>query len=165
MTEQSRSCVIPGSYDPVTLGHLDLIRRATLLFPKVCVTVFRNSDKTGMFSYEDRLAMLKLATADLPTVSCSFEEGLLADFARRTGSVVVKGIRSAADAELETYLSLTTRSISPETETVFLPARQEFLHLSSSYVRELIRYGASLRDAVPPAVESYINKQYKKKEG
>ncbi len=162
MTELYTSCIIPGSFDPVTLGHMDLIRRAVLLFPKVYVTIFRNSGKNGMFSYEDRLAMLKLATADLPSVSCSFEEGLLAEHAKSIGAVVLKGIRTSADAELETYLSLTTRAISPETDTIMLPARQEYLHLSSSYVRELIRYGGSLSGTVPPEVEAFINK---KKEG
>ena len=156
MTDSYRPCVIPGSFDPVTTGHLDLIRRCTFLFPAVYVTVFRNSAKDGLFSYEDRLAMLKLATSDLPSVKCSFEDGLLAEFAGKLGAVIVKGIRSAADAEMETYLSLTTRAISPETETLFLPARQEYLHLSSSYVRELIRYGGSLRGAVPPEVETFI---------
>ncbi len=151
-----RNCVFPGSFDPVTLGHLDIITRASSLFDTVYVTVFRNAEKGGMFSHEERFHMLRLATAHLENVICETGEGLLARYVQKRDAVLIKGVRNATDFDYEMGLSCINRAICAEVDTVLIPARQEYLHISSSFARELIRYGHDIRAALPPPVCDYL---------
>lgn len=166
------AAVVPGSFDPVTIGHLDLIRRAAAMFETVYAAVFCNADKSGMFTPEEKLHMLRLAVSDLPNVICSVETGVLADFAVKHDAVIVKGVRNASDFDYEMNLACINRAIAASEaadnaaadscETVLLPAKQEYLHISSSYVREMLRYNGNYRNAVPDAVYRYLSEEWKK---
>ena len=157
------AAVIPGSFDPVTIGHLDVIARAAALFDTVYVTVFRNAEKAGMFTIEEKLHMLRLATASIENVYCSADTGLLADFAVSHGAGLVKGVRSGTDFDYEMSMYSINRAIEPTLDTIWIPAKQEYFHVSSSYVREMIRYGHDYQKAVPEAVYEYLQKEWKKK--
>ena len=134
--------IYPGSFDPITLGHLDIIRRAALCFDKVFVCVMDNCDKKShMFPAEKRLEMLRRSVEELPNVEAELYRGLLADYAREKGGhVIVKGLRNATDFDLEYQMAAINRGIWAELETVFLPASVEYQHFSSTMVREMIRY-------------------------
>ena len=146
-----RICVIPGSYDPVTVGHADLIRRAALLFDGVHAVVFRNSAKEAMFTLEARVEMLRAACGGMANVTVAVTDGLLADYAAKVGAAaIVKGVRSASDLNYEGTLAAINREIGGA-ETVLLPARAEHSFISSSFVREMLRYGKDVSKYVPEA--------------
>ncbi|MHC1695068.1 MAG: pantetheine-phosphate adenylyltransferase [Eubacteriales bacterium] len=154
-----RIAVIPGSFDPVTVGHMDIALRAASLFDRVIVTAFDNSSKSYMFSAAQRLEMLNVACSSCgcPNVSADLTDILLADYVREKGAcAIVKGVRGAADYDYEYQLSQINRSIGGGIETVLLPARHEHLFLSSTMVRELIKYGKPLDGYVPPEVIEYL---------
>ena len=162
MRKNTLSAVIPGSFDPVTVGHLDLIRRAASMFDHVYVTVFRNAEKKGMFTDEEKLRMLELATADLDNVECCIDGGLTAAFAAEHGAVIVKGVRNGTDFDYEMNLAAINRNIDASVDTILLPAKQEYLHISSSFVREMIRYGHEFIGAVPQPVYDYLKNEWRK---
>lgn len=142
--------VCPGSFDPVTVGHLDLVERAAAIFDKVILCVMVNGEKHPMFTPEQRLEMARAAVAHIPNaeaVSCS---GLLADFAREQGAcALIKGARNSMDFDWEFQLAQINRDLYPALDTILLPARPEHLHISSTMVREMIRYHQKLDDYVP----------------
>ncbi len=144
-------CVCPGSYDPVTLGHLDVIRRAGGLFDEVVVAVLTNPNKRPAFDLDERLAMLGEATADLPnTVVTAVPNGLLVDFCIEVGAgSVVKGLRSGTDFAYELPMALMNRHLTG-LETVFLPGAPEFEHVSSSLIKEVASHGGDVSGLVPP---------------
>ena len=144
--------VYPGSFDPVTLGHLDVIGRAARLFDEVYVCVMVNGGKNPLFTTEQRYAMLAAATAGMPNVRAELWTGLLADYAREKGArCLVKGVRNATDFDVEFGMAQINRSLDAALDTVLIPARVEFLHFSSSMVREMIRYQQPLEPYVPEA--------------
>lgn len=145
-----RIAVYPGSFDPCTNGHLDIIDRSSKLFDKVVVAVLTNSSKRPTFTVDERISLLKSAAADYKNVEiCSFS-GLLVDFLRETGAtVVIKGIRAVSDFEYEFQMALTNKALYPAVETLFLHAASEYMFLSSSVVKEVARYGGSLKGLVP----------------
>ncbi len=148
--------VIPGSFDPVTVGHLDIIERAAALFDTVYVTAFHNAEKkSGMFSGEEKLHMLQLATGHLENVVCSLECGMTAVFAKEHGAVIVKGLRNGTDFDYEMGMYGINRA-AEGVDTLFVPAKQEHMHISSSYVREMLRYHHEFREAVPAPVYAYL---------
>ena len=150
---QEHRAVFPGTFDPVTLGHLDLIERAAALFDHLTVAVAAHHDKRHVLGVEERLALLEEATADLPNVSVAALDGLLVDGARSMGATaVVRGIRSAADLEYERQLALTNRAMAPDLETVLLLSSPEHAHVSSTLVRQIARLGGDLTPFVPPSV-------------
>ncbi|MCQ2432292.1 MAG: pantetheine-phosphate adenylyltransferase [Clostridia bacterium] len=151
-----RAAMIPGSFDPVTLGHVDVIERAAAMFDTVYVTAFKNAEKHGMFTDEEKLEMLKLATAHLDNVVCSMESILVAEFAHVNHAVIVKGIRGVSDFDYETSLFHINRAIYADTDTIFIPAKQEVQHISSSFAREMIRYGHPLDNCLPKPVIAYV---------
>lgn len=154
-----RKALIPGSFDPVTVGHYDIVQRASRMFDKVFVVAFVNASKSGQFAPEQRLAMLKRAFRDLPNVEVDMSEGLLADYARKHGiGTLVKGARNATDFDYEMSMSLVNRSIDSELDTVVIPTRAEYMHVSSTMVRELIKYGCDFSHAVPDGVTEIIQK-------
>ena len=146
-------CLYPGSFDPVTLGHMDIIRRAAAIFDTVVVGVLHNPDKQGTFPAAQRVAMLKRACADIPNVEIIAYPGLLARLTRDTGiRVVVRGVRNAADLETETTMAHINRRLDPGLETLFLPASPERTDVSASMVRQLAQFGADISDYVPSQV-------------
>ena len=143
--------VYPGSFDPVTVGHMDLIRRAAGIFDRVIVGVLVNSEKKSpLFSLEERVIMLKDACRDLENVSVESFEGLLIDFVRAKGShTIIRGLRELMDFEMELQMAQVNRVASGGIETLFLPTDPRFSNVSSSVVREYARYGVKLPDFVP----------------
>jgi len=157
MAAVPRIAVFPGSFDPLTNGHLDLIARATHLFDRVIVAVLRNTGKQPLFSLDDRLAILREVFAGHPQVEVDAFRGLLADYLRTRGaSVVVRGIRSAADLDYERQMALTNRHLNSQLDTVLLLPSAEYGHVSSSLVREIAALGGSVSGLVPPAAEAWI---------
>ena len=143
-------CLYPGSFDPVTLGHLDIIRRAAAIFDTVVVGVLHNPEKKGCFSVEQRVDMLQRACRDIPNVQVISYGGLLAQLTRETGiSVVVRGVRGIADLESETAMARINHQLNPALETLFLPASPEMEEISASMVRQLAAFGADLSAYVP----------------
>lgn len=144
--------VFPGSFDPVTLGHMDLIRRAAGIFDRVYVCAMVNSGKSPMFTKEQRFAMLRAAVAELPNVTAEVWTGLLADYARGKGAhYLVKGVRNGTDFDTELGMAQINRALDESLDTVLLPARTEFLHVSSTMVREMVKYGRPLEPYMPAA--------------
>ena len=142
--------VCPGSFDPVTLGHLDVIKRAQALFDKVIVVVLDNSAKRPLFTVEERVDFLRRSLKDMPEVEVDTYSGLLADYAaKREATAIVKGLRVMSDFEYEFQMALTNHSLTPKTETIFLPASTEFMFLSSSIVKEVARHGRDVSKFVP----------------
>ena len=155
-----KTAIYPGSFDPCTNGHLDIIDRSAQLFDKVIVAVLTNSSKTPVFTVSERIELLKTATADYSNVEvCSFS-GLLVDFLRKIDvKVVIKGIRAVSDFEYEFQMALTNKALYPELETLFMHSSQEYMFLSSSVVREVAKYGGSLTGLVPEELIPIVEKR------
>lgn len=151
--------VYPGSFDPITLGHLDIIRRAAACFDRVLVCVMVNCDKKQpMFTPQRRLALIAESVADIPNVSVEQWSGLLADYmVQRHAHILVKGVRNTADFDSEMQMARINAGIVPELETLLLPASAAFQHFSSSMVREMIRYHQPLEKYVPAPVAAELN--------
>ncbi|MDQ2818666.1 MAG: pantetheine-phosphate adenylyltransferase [Candidatus Eremiobacteraeota bacterium] len=143
----------PGSFDPATYGHLDIVRRAARLFSRLIVAVVGNPSKVPMFAVEDRVQMLREVCADLPNVEVDSFSGLLADYVRRRrAALIVKGLRIVSDFEHEFSMALLNRKIEGGVETMFVPASLEFAYVSSSSVKEVFGLGGDVADFVPVAV-------------
>ena len=153
--------VYPGSFDPVTNGHLDLIERSSKIFSRLFVAVLRNQDKDPMFEIEERLEMLRQTTSAWPNVEVDSFHGLLADYARRKEArVILRGIRAVSDYEYELQMALMNRKLAPQVETVFMLPAEAYSFLSSRLVREVARLGGSLRGLVPPSVEERLKNKF-----
>ena len=152
--------IYPGSFDPITLGHLDIIRRAAACFDKVYVCVMVNCEKKQpMFTPERRLELIRHSVAHISNVEVENWSGLLADYARaKNAHILVKGVRNCADFELENQMARINQGICPGLETLLLPARAEFEHFSSTMAREMIRYGQPLTKYVPAPVAEELMK-------
>ncbi len=158
-----RLAICPGSFDPVTNGHVDVIQRASQLFDKVVVLVAVNAGKHGVFSAEERCVLLRRATAHLPNVEVDSYGGLLADYAReRKAAAIVKGLRALSDFEYEFQMALTNRKLNDEVETVFLTTSTEYMYLSSSLVKEVARLGGDITEFVPPCVANDILNKFER---
>ncbi len=146
-----RIAICPGSFDPITLGHLNIIRRTAQIFDKVVVLIMLNSSKTTpMFSIDERVEMVRKVVERFPNVEVDTADGLLAEYAKKhDGAVIVKGLRAASDFEYEFQMNLINKKINPELETMFLTSSEKYTFLSSSVVREMARYGADLTGFVP----------------
>ena len=145
--------IYPGSFDPVTSGHLNIIRRAAEIFDKLIVCVMVNAGKNPMFSLQERVAMIKLVTADLPNVEVDCSDQLLAEYAKEKGcGVIVKGLRAGSDFENEFLMALVNRKLNPDLDTMFLSADQQYISLSSSMVKELASYNVDLSDFLPEQI-------------
>ncbi|OZB50010.1 MAG: pantetheine-phosphate adenylyltransferase [Cellulomonas sp. 14-74-6] len=148
--------VCPGSFDPVTLGHLDVVRRARSMFDEVVVAVAHNSAKRPLLGVDERVRLVREAVADLPGVRVAATDGLLADFLRETGAdAVVKGLRGGADVDAELAMALMNRHLSG-VETVFVPGDTALAHIASSLVKDVARYGGRIDDLVPPGVAEAV---------
>jgi pantetheine-phosphate adenylyltransferase len=156
------TAVYPGSFDPVTNGHLDLIERGSKIFHKLVVAVLRNQDKEPMFPVEERLTMLRETTASWSNVEVDSFNGLLADYARqKEARVILRGIRAVSDYEYELQMALMNRKLEPQVETVFMLPAEAYSYLSSRLVREVAQLGGSLRGLVPPAIEARLQKKFR----
>lgn len=152
-----RTAVYPGSFDPVTNGHLDIIRRGTALFDRVIVAVLHNPSKQGLFPVDKRLEMLRRVCADLPNVQVDSFQGLLVDYIRQTGAdAILRGLRSTADFESELPMAQLNRSMLPTAETLFLSASPQHLYTSSSAVREIGRFGGDITPFVPACIAQEV---------
>lgn len=148
-----KTAVYPGSFDPITSGHLNIIRRAANIFDRLIVCVMVNAGKNPMFTLEERETLIRRVTTDLPNVEVDCSNELLADYARRRGScVIVKGLRAGSDFENEFQMALVNRKLNPELDTMFLTADSRYMYLSSSMVKELGYYGAELSDFLPEEI-------------
>jgi pantetheine-phosphate adenylyltransferase len=157
---EMRLAIYPGSFDPITNGHVDVIARAATLFDEVLVAVAVNDAKRGLFSMEERVAMIREVTGRFPKVKVVAFEGLLVEFARREGAVaVVRGLRAVSDFEFEFQMALMNRKLEPAIETVFLTPREEYTYLSSRIVKEIARLGGAVDAFVPAPVVEALRKK------
>ncbi|HLK21301.1 MAG TPA: pantetheine-phosphate adenylyltransferase [Bryobacteraceae bacterium] len=152
--------VYPGSFDPITNGHLDLIQRGSALFDKLVVAVLRNDGKEALFSVEERVEMLREVVHGYPNVDVGSFDGLLVEYATQCGaSVILRGIRAVSDYEYELQMALMNRRLGPDIETVFLMASEAHSFLSSKLVKEVIRLGGKINGLVPPSIEGKLRKR------
>lgn len=155
-----RLAVCPGSFDPVTLGHIDIMTRASTLFDRVIVLVSVNPDKSPCFSAEERMDMIREVTKDLPNVTVERLDGLLADYVReKKACAIVKGLRAMTDFEYEFQMALINKKLCPEAETVFLVTKSENMYLSSSMVRQVASFGGDISGFVPHEIAERITKR------
>jgi pantetheine-phosphate adenylyltransferase len=153
--------VYPGTFDPVTYGHIDLIQRSAKLFDAVTVGVLRNVEKTPLFTVEERVEMLEEVVRGLPGASVTTFDGLLVGFAERIGaSVIVRGIRAVSDYEYELQMALMNRRLSAKVETVFMMPAEAYSYLSSRLVKEISLLGGSVHGLVPPSVEERLARKH-----
>ncbi|MBQ3022360.1 MAG: pantetheine-phosphate adenylyltransferase [Clostridia bacterium] len=142
--------IVPGSFDPVTNGHLDIIKRTSELFDMVYVSILSNSSKNPLFSVEERISLIERVTHDLPNVKVEGFTGLLVDYARaKNAKFIVKGLRAVTDFEYEFQMSLTNKQLAPEIETFFITTNAKYAYLSSSIVKEVAKYGGDFTEMVP----------------
>ena len=162
-----RTAICSGSFDPITLGHLDIIQRAAACFDRVCVCVSPNAEKKNqMFTPEQKLLLVRTAVADLPNVEAELFPGLLADFAVAHGAnVIVRGIRNVTDFDMEYQMALINRGIHPQLETMMLPASGAYQHFSSSMAREMIRYGQPLEAYLPASIIPLVREMTEETKG
>jgi pantetheine-phosphate adenylyltransferase len=155
-----RSAIYPGTFDPITNGHMDLVRRAASLFDRVVVAIASNPGKTPMFTLDERVDQARKVLADIPNVEVSGYTGLTVDFARKHKiGVVVRGLRAVSDFEFEFQLANMTRHLSRELETVFLTPQEQFTFISSTLIREIAIFGGDVSEFVHPLVASELRKK------
>ena len=148
-----KNAIYPGSFDPVTIGHLNIIRRAAEIFDQLTVCVMVNAGKNPMFTQQERVEFIRRVTKDLPNVDVDCSGELLAEYARKKGScVIVKGLRAGSDFENEFQMAMINHKINPDLDTMFLTAEHQYTYLSSSMVKELGRYNVDLKDFLPEAI-------------
>ena len=154
--------IYPGSFDPVTLGHLNIIKRAANCFGKLIVCVMVNSSKHGMFTPLERVELLRRATQRFPNVEVDCSDELLAAYARRRGArVVVKGLRAVSDYEQEVQMAVINRKLNHNLETMFLASSEKYTYLSSTIVKEMARYGADLKEFIPREIVEDVQERLK----
>ena len=152
--------ICPGSFDPVTKGHVDIIKRASAMFDYVIIAVMVNPNKTPSFTTEERIRLLGLAIPDLSNIEIVSFDGLLADYARKRGAVaIVKGLRAMSDFEYEFQMALTNKKLNKDLETVFFTTSAENMYLSSSMVKQISRFGGDISSFVP----EFIHKEIKQR--
>lgn len=160
-----KTAVCPGSFDPVTVGHLDVISRAAVLFDRVVVLVVPNSAKNPSFTLEERADMIKKATSGITNVEVDAYDGLLAEYTKKIGaSAIVKGLRAVSDYDYEFQMALGNKKLNPDVETVFLTASHKNLYLSSSLVKQIAYFGGDISEFVPECVHDQIKRRLSKRE-
>jgi pantetheine-phosphate adenylyltransferase len=158
-----RIAIYPGTFDPITNGHLDIIERAIKLFDTVIVTIARNSSKNPLFSDKERLEMIREVVKHLKQVEVDSFDGLLVDYAKkRNATAVLRGLRAISDFEYEFQLALTNRKLNDSFESVFLMPSERYTYLNSTIVREIARLGGDVSDFVPPIVKKAFDRKFKK---
>lgn len=158
----SRLAVCPGSFDPVTNGHLDIIQRGARVFDRIIVAVFNNQSKDPLFSVEERIHLLTETTKHIPNVIVDSSDGLLIDYANEQGAqAILRGLRAVSDFEYEMQITSMNRKLAPNIETFFMMTNNQYSFLSSSMVKEVAKYNANVGDMVPKAVEEALIKKYR----
>ena len=161
-----KTAIYPGSFDPVTLGHFDIIKRSSEIFDQVIVGVLCNNAKSPLFSVEERVKMLEEVTKDIPNVEVQSFDGLLIDFMRQNhAKVIVRGLRAITDFEYELQLAQMNRVIAPEIDTLFLTTNLKYAYLSSSTVKEVAAYGGDISNFVTPYVADEVHKRLRERQG
>lgn len=156
-----RVAVYPGSFDPPTNGHYDIIKRSAKLFDKVIVAVAENPAKVYFFSIEERMEMLREITKDFNNIEVDYFKGLLVDYAQKKGAItIIRGLRALSDFEYEFELALMNRHLNQNVDTVFMMTDEHYSFVRSSLVREVVRLGGDVSDKVPPVVEKYLKKKF-----
>jgi len=154
------TAIYPGTFDPVTLGHLDIIKRAARIFDRLVVSVVMNVDKSPLFDLDERVELIRKVVSDIPNVEVDSSIALLADFAKQyENPIVIKGLRNHVDYEYETTMAVFNKKLNPLLETFFITANMEYTYVSSTAVRQLAMYGADLSDYVPALVGEEIRKK------
>lgn len=160
-----KTAIYPGSFDPVTTGHLNIIRRAAKIFDRLIVCVMVNSGKNPMFNLEERVELIRMVTREFPNVEVDSSDMLLAEYAKSVGEcVIVKGLRAGSDFENEFQMAMINHKINPELDTMFLTAEHQYTYLSSSMVKELGRYHVDLHDFLPEQIIPIVEKRIQMKE-
>jgi pantetheine-phosphate adenylyltransferase len=158
-----RVAIYPGSFDPVTYGHIDIIKRGANLFDKLIVAVLLNPAKKPLFSIEERIELLKEVTKDIPNVEVDYFDGLLVEYAKKVNAnVIIKGLRMISDFEYEFQMALVNKKLNPSVETIFLMTSAKYGYLSSSLVKEIAQFGGCLSEFVPDAVAEKLMDKFKK---
>lgn len=161
-----KTAVYPGSFDPATNGHLDIITRASAIFDEVIVGVLHNSSKSPLFSVEERVNILEEITKDLPNVKIIAFSGLSVDFARKCGAhAIIRGLRAITDFEYELQMAQTNRVLAPDIDTTFLTTNLEYAYLSSTTVKEVASFGGDISKFVPESVIEKVHNKLEKKSG
>ncbi len=154
--------IYPGTFDPITNGHLDILERAVNLFDKVIITIARNSSKRPLFTEKERLKLIREAVKSFPQVEVDSFEGLLVDYCRKKNAIaVVRGLRAISDFEYELQMALMNRKLNPAVQTVFLMPNEKYTYLNSSIVREIARLGGDVSDFVPAVVKKALDRKIK----
>lgn len=157
----TRLAICPGSFDPVTYGHLDIIRRGAKVFDHVIVAVFNNQSKAPLFDVNERKALLEEVTKDLDNVSVDTCNGLLMDYAEEKGAqAIIRGLRAVSDFEYEMQITSMNRKLNEDIETFFVMTNNQYSFLSSSIVKEVAKYRANISDLVPPSVEKALSEKF-----
>jgi pantetheine-phosphate adenylyltransferase len=159
-TERARIAVYPGSFDPITNGHVDIIERGVRLFDRVVVAILRNIEKSPLFSVDERVEIARRVFADVPTVEVDTFDGLLVEYARRRGATaIVRGLRAISDFEYEMQMALMNRRLYPDVETVFMMPAETYSYVSSRLVKEIFALGGNIAGLVPPLVEARLHER------
>ncbi len=159
---QSKHCVYPGSFDPVTCGHINIIERASALFAEVRVAVLDNPEKTKAFTVQERMDMLQTACAHLSNVRVDSFSGLLVDYMKQSGAgIVVRGLRSAGDFEVEFQMAQMNRQLYTAIDSIFLMTEPQYAHISSSMVRQVAAFGGDISAFVPAGVQAQVIKRFR----
>lgn len=165
MVPLNRLAICPGSFDPVTFGHLDIIQRGAKVFDHVIVAVFNNQSKSPLFTVEERIAMLNQATSSMENVSVDSHSGLLMDYAReKKAQAIVRGLRAVSDFEYELQITSMNRKLNEDVETFFIMTNNQYSFLSSSMVKEVAKYKANVSDLVPKVVEDALKQKFSKEQ-
>ncbi|OMG00064.1 pantetheine-phosphate adenylyltransferase [Paenibacillus sp. FSL R7-0333] len=165
-TRKERVAIYPGTFDPVTLGHMDIINRAAKQFDRLIVTVLNNLSKNPLFSVEERTELLRQATADIPNVEVDSFRDLLVNYLRqKDAQVIVRGIRTVTDFEYELQNASINHNLDPEAETIFMMTNPRYSYLSSSVVKEIAHFGGKVSDFVTPEVEQAMKLKFSRMDG
>ena len=160
---KERIAVCPGSFDPITIGHLDIIKRASCMFDKLIIVVMKNVNKTGSFSENERKDLILKCVSDIENVEVDVYDGLLADYAKQVNAcAIIKGLRAMSDFEYEFQMALTNKKLNPDIETLFLTTSAENMYLSSSMVKQIASMGGDISDFVPQIIHDDIVKRLAK---
>lgn len=156
-----KKAIYPGSFDPITYGHIDIIRRAADIFDELTVSVLNNKGKTPLFSVDERVNIIKEATRDLPNVTVESYDGLLVDYCEKNNArVIIRGLRAITDFEFELQLAQTNRKLSRKVDTIFLTTSLEYAYLSSSTVKEVASFGGDISKFVPEFIARLVYEKY-----
>lgn len=156
-----RVAVVPGSFDPITYGHLDIIERGSKVFDKLYISVLKNSSKQGLFDIDERLELIKATTKNLDNIEVVSFDGLLIDFCHSVNArAIIRGLRAVSDFEYEMQLTSMNRKLDSSIETIYMMTNNNYSFISSSIVKEVAKYGGKVEDVVPPVVEAALAKKF-----